>query len=179
MHSASERERRRVQIRTLHETIDGWLTVSGMLRTLDDLNLVSSRFLVVNVDEAPSAGWVFDDGQVGINTETILYVREMDDVARSGPRGEAARFSRAGVRLLAGDLEIQGFMHVPGRGDPMTRLNQDRHAFLALTSVSVVGPDLEFAAPFLAVNRRNVRAAQPLATEDDDVDTPHYATEGA
>jgi hypothetical protein len=58
----------------------------------------------------------------------------------------------------------------------MSRLNQSGHDFMALTSVSVVGPNFEFATPFLAVNRAFISAAQEIRPEDAD-DDPTSAQE--
>jgi hypothetical protein len=102
-----------------------------------------------------------------VNTASILFVIERTSFKRkSGKRVEAARFNRAAVHLCVGEYEIQGFLHVPGRGDVLTRLNRDKYSFIALTSASVVGPDSEFAAPFLAVNRDHIMAAQELLEEE-------------
>ena len=44
----------------------------------------------------------------------------------------------------------------------MTRIHQDVHAFIAVTSASVSRGDEQFAAPFVAINRRHILAAQEL-----------------
>ena len=69
------------------------------------------------------------------------------------------------------DCEILGFLHTSAHGDPVVRLNQDASPFFALTSASVIGPDVEFAAAFLAVNRAHVFAAEALADTQDDLGT--------
>lgn len=169
MTDMAERERRRVQVQTRKETMEGWLNVCSTLRTLDDLNLVSPRFLALEVDTPASMS--FEPGRIGLDTNSILFVRELTEYRRPGNRVEAAQFSRAPVRLLLGDFEVQGFMHVPGRGDPLTRLSQTKHRFVALTSVSVVGPGYEFASSFLAVNRTNIDIVQTIVTEADPAST--------
>ena len=49
----------------------------------------------------------------------------------------AARFKRARIRLRLDEYDIDGYVHVPPGGDPVARLNQDRHTFIALTSDDV------------------------------------------
>ncbi len=61
---------------------------------------------------------------------------------------------------------MHGFVHVPPGGNPMTRLNQGEHAFVALTSASVIGPGEELATPFLAVNRGHILAARPIGEQE-------------
>jgi hypothetical protein len=165
-----QREKRRVKVTTINEVVEGYLCVGRRPRTLDALNLAAPLFLVVDVDRAPREGSFFERGRVGISTSTILFVCELTEFHRDDGRVEAARFVRSPVRLQVGGYQIQGFMHVPGRGDPMTRLNQLRHPFIAMTSASVMGPDSQFAAPFLAVNRYNISAAQEIVAEETELE---------
>jgi hypothetical protein len=165
------RERRQVHVQTIHGAIEGYVETGARIRTLDDLNMFSRKFLRIEDAVVSSDVWSFDQGTVGVNTAAILFVIERTQFKRkSGKRVEAARFNRAAVRLCVGEYEIQGFLHVPGRGDVLTRLNRDKYPFIALTSTSVVGPDSEFAAPFLAVNRTHIMAAQEIL--EDDVESP-------
>jgi hypothetical protein len=154
---------RNVVITTVFGTIEGSLASSGMLRLLDDLNVVAKRFLTVNDPVFLSGPWSRGDGPITLNKESIVFVKE-----RAGspqPQGNlrvASRFTRAPVELLMKDYAIHGFVHVVPNGDPMSRLNQGDHAFVALTSVSVVGPGEQFATSFLAVNRLHVLAARSI-----------------
>ena len=66
------------------------------------------------------------------------------------------------IRLRVGDYIVDGFLHVPPGGNPMMRLHQDSRAFIALTAASATRGDAEFSAPFLAVNRKHILAAQQL-----------------
>ncbi len=161
------REKREVLIQTIHGAIEGWLTTGKQIRTLDDLNMFSRKFLRVDEAEIASSAWTFSPGTIGINTSSILFVIERSKFKRkSDKRVEAARFNRAAVMLRVGQFDIQGFVHVPGRGDILTRLNRDKYPFIALTSASVMGPDSEIAAPFLAVNRSHIMAAQEINQEE-------------
>ena len=74
-------------------------------------------------------------------------------------------FARAPVRLRVGHFDVEGLVHVPAGGNPMMRLNQQGHPFLALTSASVVGEETQTGVPFLAVNRSHILAAQELSSE--------------
>ena len=69
------------------------------------------------------------------------------------------------VRIETPHGSIEGFVHVPPRGDPLLRFNQDTHPFIALTSGSVVGSDRQFTALFLAIKRSHILAVQPLDRE--------------
>lgn len=161
------RERRQVHVQTIHGAIEGYVETGARIRTLDDLNMFSRKFLKIEDAVVSSAIWSFDKGAVGVSTSAILFVIERTQFKRkSGKRVEAARFNRAAVRLCVGEYEIQGFLHVPGRGDVLTRLNRDKYPFIALTSASVVGPDSEFAVPFLAVNLKHVMAAQEILEDN-------------
>jgi hypothetical protein len=57
---------------------------------------------------------------------------------------------------------------VRGIHDPVMVLNQERMSFLALTAASVVAPDFELAARFLAVNPSHVLAAQTMSPAEAD-----------
>lgn len=171
------REKRQVLIQTVHGVIEGSVLTGAQIRTLDDLNMFSRKFLRVEEAVVTSPAWSFSPGTIGINTSSILFVIERSKFKRkSGKRVEAARFNRAAVMLRVGDFDIQGFVHVPGRGDILTRLNRDKYPFIALTSASVIGPDSEIAAPFLAVNRSHILAAQEIRQEDVE---PEALLEGA
>jgi hypothetical protein len=76
--------------------------------------------------------------------------------------------NRSAVRLCFEDSEVSGFLHTPVQGDALVRLTQDSATFIALTSASMISADTEFAAAFLAVNRRRVFAAETIGDEDDD-----------
>lgn len=167
------RERRQVFVQTIHGAIEGYVETGERIRTLDDLNMFSRKFLRIEDAVVSSPVWSFDRGTVGINTSSILFVIERTSFKRKGDeRVEASRYNRAAVHLCVGEYEIQGFIHVPGRGDVLTRLNRDKYPFIALTSASVVGPDSELAAPFLAVNRTHIMAAQELLDEETDLPAP-------
>jgi len=143
-------ERRPVLIHTLVGSIEGSLTVNPFVRTLDYLNL-AQRFLPLEceaIEGLPS----FGPGRIGVNKELVLFIAELTDDAPGAPRAEALHFSRRAVGLRLADCEIEGYMHLRGIQDPIALLNHHPHEFVALTSASVVGPNLELASTFLAIN---------------------------
>jgi len=161
-----KRQRRPVKIQAIRCGIEGCLRVSPGLRTLDDLNVVARNFLTVHEPQLDSPDWPVADGPLSINKETILFLWERDGIDKTwGRRIEPGRFTRSAIRLWVGSFVIQGFLHVPRGGDPMRRLNQDSHPFIALTSASVVGPHSDYVFSFLAVNRMHISAAQPMSTD--------------
>jgi len=156
-----ERNERGVRIQTTAGRIEGNLRIATRLRTLDDLNLVSKRLVTMHSAHAEEANWPFDPGKVSINKASVLFVQELGTpTVQTGV--SFGRFTRSAVRLRVGEFDIQGFVHVPPGGMAMKRLDQDNHPFVSLTSVLVSGPDGEFTAPFLAVNRSHIIAAQEV-----------------
>ena len=161
--SQIRREQRPVTIQTSRGTLEGELEIGVTLRTLDRLNLLQHAFVTIEKPRVVNGDWSIEPDTLVLNTSCILFV-----VERSNPKREhsdlveSARFSRSAVRLQVGRFEIQGFLHVPGEGRTLVRLKQDQHAFLALTSASVVGPDTAFASSFVAVNRAHLLAAQEM-----------------
>jgi hypothetical protein len=163
-----EREQRPVLIYTVRGTLEGELQVGAALRTLDRLNLSHQAFVTIENPGVLSGGWSMEHGALVLNTSSILFVVERSNPTRGGSvSGGSARFSRSAVRLQVGEFEALGFLHVPGNGRALARLQQDRHAFLALTSASVTGPDTAFVSSFVAVNRARVLAAQELGPDAD------------
>jgi hypothetical protein len=150
-------------IRAVFGSIEGSLASSGMLRLLDDLNVVAKRFLTVNEPLFLSGPWSQGEGSVTVNRDSIVFVVELPGCPPPpGNSRVASRFTRAPVEMLLQNYAIRGFVHVNPNGNPMSRLNQGDHAFVAVTSVSVIGPDEQFATPFLAVNRAHVLAARMI-----------------
>jgi hypothetical protein len=167
-HDAGAHEGRAVLIQTTDGAMEGWLAINPSTRTTDHLNLACPRFVVVDVAGRGVPGWSVGRGTTGISVAAVLFVAERQDVApRTDSRIERSHFSRAAVRLQLGRLEVQGFLHVPRLSDPLTRLTHQRQQFLPLTAVSVVGPDVELAAPYLAVNHDHILAFQSLRDADD------------
>ena len=165
----AELAERRIRIETERGTIDGVLAVASILRTLDDLNLTGKDFITLDEPVTSGPGWNFDSDILALNKRSILFVQELSNPPRRNSN-LAGTYSRASVRLRVGAYEIEGFLHVPPGGDCLKRLNQNSHAFVSLTSVSVIGPDAQFATPFLAVNRRHILAAQEIYHGDHVVD---------
>ena len=152
---------RTVRIETVQGSIEGLLLISDLQRTLDDLNMVSKAFLVVHSPVLDGTGWLFRDDPLSVNKSNILFLAELSPPA-GGKTETFVDFTRAPVRLRVGAFDIEGTVHVPPHGDPLLRFNQDTHPFIALTAGSVVGPDTQFEAPFLAVRRSHVLAVQPM-----------------
>ncbi len=152
---------RTVRIETLQGSIEGLLLISELQRTLDDLNMVAKAFLIVHSSVLDGTGWSFPAGELSVNKSNILFQAELSAPA-GGQSGKFVDFTRAPVRLRVGPFDVEGFVHVPPHGDPLLRFNQDTHPFIALTEGSVVGPDTQFEAPFLAVKRSHVLAVQPM-----------------
>ena len=97
---------------------------------------------------------------------SVLFVQEVSEYKPvPGDPAAAAAYERRAIRLSVGDYAVEGFLHVPRGANPMARLNQDVHAFFALSSVSVLGPNVQFAAPFLAIKRSKVLAFQAVGIE--------------
>jgi hypothetical protein len=141
--------------------VEGELRLSPHLRTLDDLNRTSRNFVMLH--EPDGDGWSLDSGPVALNKSLILFVAEQESFT-GGPGGIGA-YARAPMGLRVEEFDVRGFVHVPPNGDPFMRLNHDGGPFLALTSASVVGDSLQFVAPFIAVNRAYVLAAQRMGQE--------------
>jgi len=170
---AGERQERLVQVHTIRGCVEGRLPTNKWVRTLDDLNVVTRNFVTLRGAKPTSGQWALENGPLSVAKTAILFVIEVDELApRPGKRPEALRFARAPVRLWIGDFSIRGFVHVPAGGSPKVRLDQHSHAFIALTSASVLGPQTEIAAPFLAVNRELILAAEEIVHEDQEESEP-------
>ena len=154
---------RSVSVQSTLGSIEGTLASSGMLRLLDDLNVVSRVFLTIHEPLLSFGPWTSSDEPLSINKSSVLFVKELAGCPPPpGNRRVSNHFSRASIELLMQDHAVRGFVHVPQGGDPITRMNQGNHSFVALTSVSVVGPGCQFATPFLAINRAHILAARPI-----------------
>ena len=114
-------------------------------------------------------GWDVEDAPLAIHRDSILFVMETKDApplpSNRAATLDAARHTRAALRLRMGEFVLEGFVHVPPGGTPLSRLFHDRHAFMAFTSVTVTGPNGTVEAPFVAVNRAHVSSAQEVARE--------------
>lgn len=156
VHQFEGQVERPVRVHTIDAIIDGYLRTSDTLRTLDDLNLGAPSFVIVHRPQFLAGNWSLMEGPVAISKASIQFVLELGDPPRMAMR-QGTRF----IRLGGEDFNIQGFVHVPPGGTCMARINQrDGRPFLAITSALVTGPNAQFAASFLAVNRRHIRFAQ-------------------
>ena len=128
------REERGVRITTTEGVVEGVLLMSARLRTLDDLNMVSKRFLMVQRPTSRTPSWQLGDGELAINKNSILFVEELSAPPPKGG-GRFGTFTRAAMRLKLKQYEVEGFVHMPPGGQAMKRLDQGNHAFVSLTTV--------------------------------------------
>ena len=161
-----ESETRRLLLGTVHGLIEGSIAVGPQVRTLDYLNRAATRFLMLRGVKSLSANPLFQSESVCVSMATILWVSEVEAMRRSGLLPARPGFNRCAVRMCFADFEALGYLHAPAQGDPFARLNQDRGAFIALTSASVIGPETEISAAFLALNSLNVFTAELVAQDD-------------
>jgi hypothetical protein len=164
---AGERQERKVQVHTTRGGVEGRLQTGKWIRTLDDLNVVTRHFVTLHEPRPASGEWALENGPLAVAKSAIQFVLEVDELERpSSMQPDPQRFARAPVRLWVGEFSIRGFVHVPSGGTAKVRLDQHSHAFIALTSASVIGQETEIAVPFLAVNRESILAAEELVHED-------------
>ena len=169
---------RRVRVYTTRGVIDGSLRISPMLRSLDELNVVSRHFVTLHEPDTSGVPWTFSGkNEIAVNRSSILFLYELSNPPRTSGRNVGGTFTRAAVRLAVEDYRIEGFLHVPPGGAAMKRLNQSNHPFLSLTSVSAVGPDTQFAAAFLAVNQRHILAGQEIEQAPEPKGEPEMSIE--
>jgi len=154
---------RRIRVQTVHGVIEGNLRIAAQVRTLDDLNVGGKPFIILNDPEFTGAVGSFQKSPISINKKSILFVQELSSPPRkASTQVTHGQFTRASLQLQVSTYQIEGFLHVAPGGSPMLRLNQDTHDFISLTSVSVLGPDAHFAAPFMAIQRHQIMAAQEV-----------------
>ncbi len=153
---------RMVRIFTERAAYDGLLTLLG--RTLDELNAPSRIFLLLDSPSVAHGDAIVNSSQLAINKSSILFAMECD-----GPAAVPAdlysyldrrRQTHSVLSLSARDFMIEGSVHILESGNAMMRIYQPGHPFIALTAASIVGPGIELATPFLAVNRNHVLSAQ-------------------
>ena len=152
---------RRVRVQLAHGALEGGLCVGEQVRTLDDLNMSSARFITLVEVEGDGAGFELGSGPVAVHKSKILFLVETGDPpARLGRSAIAQRMHRARIRLRVADFLVEGSVHVPYGGRPLLRLKQEGHPFLALTEARVIGAYATLEAGFLAVHRDHVVAGQ-------------------
>jgi hypothetical protein len=147
-----------------------------MIRLLDDLNVVNHAFRTIQSPVVATEGWEVEDGPLAIHRDSILFVMEREDapplpVDRPGAM-EAARHTRAALRLWVGEFVIEGFVHVAPGGTPLSRLYHARRPFMALSSAKVIGPGGTTETSFIAVNRSHVTSAQELERDPPPLERP-------
>ena len=171
---------RRVRVQLAHGALEGGLCVGEQVRTLDDLNMASVRFVTLVDAVGEGAGFPLGDSPVAVHKSKILFLVETGEPpARLGRSAIAQRMHRARIRLRVADFLVEGSVHVPYGGRPLLRLKQEGHPFLALTDARVVGPYATLEAGFLAVHRDHVIVGQDVtdgsspAIEVDPAQTDH------
>lgn len=167
---------RPVRVQTPRGVVEGHLNSSSMIRLLDDLNVVNHAFRTIQSPVVDNEAWAVTDGPLAVHRDSILFVTEREDAPplplnRQGAI-EAARHTRAALRLWVGDFVIDGFVHVAPGGTPLSRLYQGQRPFLALSSATVIGPDGTVETPFIAVNRSHVTSAQELERDPPPLELP-------
>ena len=158
MHSERPCESRAVQVETRDGTVCGTLAVAPTLRTLDDLNFISKAFVLLHEPESAPSGWGLPAGPLAINKASILFVVEQRPIDR-GPARTLVQQATDRVTLRIGSYLLEGAVTFPAGGSALTSLDAAAHPFVALTDVTIEGPEGSRRAPFVAVNRRHVTAA--------------------
>lgn len=164
-------------------TLDGLLNVSLGGRTLDELNAASRPALALTSALVVAGDWTIGDGPILIHKAAILCVTEIPDLGARLPGGRAEpeirRFGRSAIRLRLEDWTIEAYVHTSHGSDPLARLSQAGHPFIALNAATLTGPGIDLSVPFLAVNRTHVLAAQELWSVDAVADEAPGAAGGA
>lgn len=161
-------DNRRLRLVTRYGQVEGQLRTNANVSTLHYLNVaaMSRNFIVIQPPIEPSKGWNVAAGALALSIDTVLFAQEISQYTPvAGDPIAASEYERRGVRLNVGEYAVEGFMHLPPGANPIARLNQDRQAFFALSAVSVMGLDVQFAAPFLAIKRSEVIAVQAIGTD--------------
>ena len=155
-------------IRVFTETLafDGLLNVSLGGRTLDELNTASRPILTLNSPRAAAGGWTPGDGPLLVNREAVLFVVEIPEpgatLGKSEAEPELRRFDRSAIRLRVGPYDVEAYVHTSHGANPLVRLSQSVHPFIALNAATVSGPGFDITVPFVAVNRSHVLVSQEL-----------------
>ncbi|ANM31752.1 hypothetical protein ABI59_22620 [Acidobacteria bacterium Mor1] len=162
---------RKIRVHTRDGYIEGELATNESTSTLHYLNVTNSTrsFLPLQPPLTTSQDWFLDDTSLQIAMDSVLFVVELTDYRPpSGDPSAAALYSVSPVRVRIGNYTIDGEVHVPPQGTPVDRLNYERHPFVAITSASVLGPDAQFAAAFVAVNRAYIAGIQEIVEAEVD-----------
>ena len=155
-----------VRVFTPSLVVDGLIRLGLGARTQDELNQAARSFLTLSSPLLVSGDLTLGQGPLSLHKPSILFALELQELGI--PPGNMdtepliRRFARASVRLRVGEYTLEGYVHVLPGGDALARFNEANHLFVALTSVKVVGPGVDFSTPFLAVNRSHVVAGQEI-----------------
>lgn len=155
---------RRVRVQLAQGALEGGLCVGEQVRTLDELNMASVRFLTLVDVAGDGAGFELGSGPVAVHKSKILFLVETGEPpSRLGRSAIAQRMHRARIRLRVAEFVVDGWVHVPYGGRPLLRVKQEGHPFLALSDARAIGAYATLEASFLIVNRDHVLAAQDVA----------------
>ena len=161
-------DERRLRLITPYGHIDGTLRTNRGVSTLHYLNVLatSSDFVVVHDPIEGDPGLLLEESELGVAMRSIILVQEITERKPiPGDPVAAARYVRSPIRLRVGEYALEGFIHHAVGVDPITRVNNDRHTFFAMSSVSIVGPEFQSSAAFLAVRRSEVLLVQESREE--------------
>ena len=155
---------RMVRVFTDRAVFDGRLRLTGLGRTLDELNSTSRTFLLLETPMlADDASGATIAEQIAVNKESILFALEIE--ARTAvpsdlrTPSEKNRIAQSVLQLTAAAYTIEGNVHVFQAGNPLARIYLPGHPFIALTAATIAAPGFELSTPFLAVNRAHVFSA--------------------
>ncbi len=146
--------------------LDGLLNGSLGARTLDELNNSARAMLALSSPRVVTGDWMVGEGPLVVSKAAILMVAEIPDLGASltnvPSEPELQKFGRAAVRMRLRSYSLEAYVVTSQGGDPLVRLSQGSHSFMALNNVKIAGPGVDLEVPFLAVNRMHVLAGQEL-----------------
>ena len=158
-------DRRRLRCLTTMGCMEGYVKTNESMSTLHYLNatITTSDFLTLEPPTSTYPAVTLQDGRLAVAASSILCVQELTDF-KPVPRDPAAarRYQRSPLRVHVGHYLLSGFIHCAPGLDTIERISSDRHPFFAMSSVSVVAADEQFAANFVAVRRDRVLLAQSI-----------------
>lgn len=147
-------------------TVDGLLRVSLGGRTLDELNSAARTFLTLSSPCVVAGDLRLTGAPLMIRKDTILFALELPDLGSSPPRLEPApeirRFGKTAIRLRVRHFDVEGYVNALPGLDSLARLHQQGPGFIALNAATIVGPGVDYALSFVAVNRERIASAQEI-----------------
>ena len=164
-------QRPRIKLFCLNGIIEGTLGWGTLFRTLDELNLASREFVLLHSPTVTGTAWPIEGSPLAINKSSILFALELsDNPYKSDGRAEVSLYRRVPVRIFMAEYTVQGLMYIPAGGDPMRKFNQGDASFIAVTSASIMGSQVQLSVPFVAVNLSHVVVAYAEPEEKEKTD---------